>query len=296
MPLTGSNLAQRQTAALFGSGTSLSVFCEVAGFDWFMRCRTPSLNSVLKDFSPAKHKVIMSKKQLLAFAVAISVLGVPMALAAPASAATSVTTTSPVFTDRDHKDKDDKDDEDEDDGWGHEDNHSLPPVVIRPHGDDDDDEDGDHEDGDHEDEEGEEEGDDDEGGFVVPTTPGVDASTEPSPSPYVSNSNDTANGASYSVSPLIPLVTAGSPTAPLETRGGEQVVGANTINPDAAPAIDPASIRTSAKTPADVFMESATWGLVAMGAGALALGSVAGVKTLSARRKPEGEYFYDSEN
>ena len=33
-----------------------------------------------------------------------------------------------------------------------------------------------------------------------------------------------------------------------------------------------------------------------MGAGALALGSAAGVKTLSARRKPNADYFYDSEN
>jgi hypothetical protein len=74
------------------------------------------------------------------------------------------------------------------------------------------------------------------------------------------------------------------------------VVGAHAIDPDAAPAIDPASIRTTAKTPADVFMESATWGLVAMGAGALAIGSAAGVKSLSARRRPNADYFYDSEN
>jgi hypothetical protein len=33
-----------------------------------------------------------------------------------------------------------------------------------------------------------------------------------------------------------------------------------------------------------------------MGAGALALGSAAGVKSLSARRKPNSDYFYDSEN
>ena len=227
----------------------------------------------------------MSKKQLVALAVAFAVLGTPLALAAPASAAPISSPSSPIFTDRDNKDEDDEDeDEDEDeDGWGHEDNHSLPPVVIRPHGDDDED---DYED---DDEDG-----DDEGGFVLPATPGEEPSVGPSASPY--DSNSTATGANYSVSPLIPSVVPGSPTSPLAPNGSEQVVGANAINPDAAPAIDPASIRTSAKTPADVFMESATWGLVAMGAGALAIGSAAGVKSLSARRRPNADYFYDSEN
>jgi hypothetical protein len=231
----------------------------------------------------------MSKKQLVALAVALAVLGTPLALSASASAATiststKSTATSPIFTDRDDEGDEDDEYEGDDDGWGHEDNHSLPPVVIRPHGDDDDEDEGDSED----------EGDDDEGGFVLPATPGAEPSVDPSASPYGSKSN--ANGASYSVSPLLPSVVAGSPNAPLASSGSEQVVGAHSINPDAAPAIDPASIRTSAKTPADVFMESATWGLVAMGAGALALGSAAGVKTLSARRKPNADYFYDSEN
>ena len=221
--------------------------------------------------------------------MAIAVLGTPLALSASASAATKSTATSPIFTDRDDEDDEDDEDEGEDDGWGHEDNHSLPPVVIRPHGDDDD-EDEDEDEGDDEDED-EDEGDDDEGGFVLPVTPGVDPSAAPSTSPYDSNRNGT--GATYSVSPLLPT---GVPASPLAPSGSEQVVGANAINPDAAPAIDPKSIRTSAKTPADVFMESATWGLVAMGAGALALGSAAGVKTLSARRKPNADYFYDSEN
>jgi hypothetical protein len=231
----------------------------------------------------------MSKKQLVALAVAFAVLGTPLALAAPASAAPISSTSSPIFTDRDHKDEDDEDeDEDEDeDGWGHEDNHSLPPVVIRPHGDDD-------EDHDEDDDEDDDEDGDDEGGFVLPATPGEEPSVGPSASPY--DSNSTATGANYSVSPLIPSVVPGSPTSPLAPNGSEQVVGANAINPDAAPAIDPASIRTSAKTPADVFMESATWGLVAMGAGALAIGSAAGVKSLSARRRPNADYFYDSEN
>ena len=234
----------------------------------------------------------MSKKQLVALAVAFAVLGTPLALAAPASAAPVSTTSSPIFTDRGDKDEDDEDeDEDDEDGWGHEDNHSLPPVVIRPHGDDDD-EDEDEDDEDDEDE------DDDEGGFVLPATPGVDPSAAPSVDPSASpyTSNNTASGANYSVSPLLPSVISGSPSLPLAPGGSDQVVGANAINPDAAPAIDPASIRTSAKTPADVFMESATWGLVAMGAGALALGSAAGVKSLSARRKPNADYFYDSEN
>ena len=231
----------------------------------------------------------MSKKQLVALAVALAVLGTPLALstsawAATISTSTKSTATSPIFTDRDDEDDEDGEHDDhEGDGWGHEDNHSLPPVVIRPHGDDDEDERDD-----------EDEGDDDEGGFVLPATPGSDPSAAPSTSPYNSNSN--ATGANYSVSPLLPSVIPGSPASPLAPAGSDQVVGANAINPDAAPAIDPASIRTTAKTPADVFIESATWGLVAMGAGALAFGSAAGVKTLSARRKPNADYFYDSEN
>ena len=234
----------------------------------------------------------MSKKQLVALAVAFAVLGTPLALAAPASAAPISTTSSPIFTDRGDKDEDDEDDEDEDDededGWGHEDNHSLPPVVIRPHGDDDDEDDEDDDDDE----------DEDEGGFVLPATPGVDPSAAPSVDPSASpyTSNNTASGANYSVSPLLPLAVPGSPALPLAPGESDQVVGANAINPDAAPAIDPTSIRTSTKTPADVFMESATWGLVAMGAGALAIGSAAGVKSLSARRKPNADYFYDSEN
>ena len=234
----------------------------------------------------------MSNKQLVALAVAFAVLGTPLALAAPASAAPISPTSKQIFTDRDHEHEDDEDDEDDDDedGWSHEDNHSLPPVVIRPHGDDDDDDD-EYED---EYEDDEDRDDDDEGGFVLPATPGAEPSVAPSASPY--DSNGTATGANYSVSPLIPSVVPGSPTSPLSPNGSEQVVGANTINPDAAPAIDPASIRTTAKTPADVFMESATWGLVAMGAGALAIGSAAGLKSLSARRKPNADYFYDSEN
>jgi hypothetical protein len=56
MPLTGSNWANRLAAALFDTGTSLSVFCEVADFDSVTRSRTPNLNSALKDFTPANQR------------------------------------------------------------------------------------------------------------------------------------------------------------------------------------------------------------------------------------------------
>ena len=229
----------------------------------------------------------MSKKQLVALAVALSVLGVPLALAAPASAVTSASTVTPIFTDRDdHEDDEDGEEEDdEDDNEGNEDNHSIPPLVIRPHGD----EDGDDEDAEAEDEDG----DDDDSGFVLPSNPMAtpDAASEANATTY----GNIANGANYSVSPLVPGAAI-PPLAGSNLTPGSGLEAVNGVNPEAAPAIDPATIRTSAKTPADVFMESATWGLMAMGAGAVALGSVAGVKTLSARRKPNGDYFYDSEN
>jgi Ni/Co efflux regulator RcnB len=229
----------------------------------------------------------MSSKQMLAIAIALSFVGVPFALAAtPANAASAgQSAAGSAYQVREAKDKDKKDEDEhenhvghedsDDDSWGHEDNHSIPPLVIRPH------EDADHNAADDE-------------GFVLPSDPTAVAS--PATSDRAQQDYINAGGATYSVSPLAP--TLGGSTDPLgsgllPTSGDSNRL---TVNPEAAPAIDPASIRTSSKTPADVFMESATWGLMAMGAGAVALGSVAGVKTLSARRKPNGEYFYDGEN
>lgn len=193
-----------------------------------------------------------------------------------------------VFSDRD----DDDDDHESDDHDGH---HQIPPVVIRPHhGDDHDDE------GEDEDEDGgwgssdddENESDDDEG-FTLPgpvPTPGVIA---PVPGQLPNPSDPTGasvNSSNYSVNPLGASgpqgLPAGQPPIP-EARG---------LNPEAAPPVAIQQVRGPQRTPADVFMESATFGLLAVGAGAIALGGVAGVRAIKLRRNPKGDYFYGDQN
>jgi hypothetical protein len=49
----------------------------------------------------------------------------------------------------------------------------------------------------------------------------------------------------------------------------------------------------TAKTPTDLFLDSAVVGLGAVGAGALALGTMVGVRAIRSRRSGEKEdYFY----
>jgi len=55
------------------------------------------------------------------------------------------------------------------------------------------------------------------------------------------------------------------------------------IDPEKNIAIDISSVSSARKTPADVFMESATTGLFAMGFGAVGLGVVAGTRAIRRR-------------
>lgn len=55
------------------------------------------------------------------------------------------------------------------------------------------------------------------------------------------------------------------------------------INPEKNIEIDISAISPATKTPADVFLDSATTGLVAMGFGAVGLGAVAGVRAIRRR-------------
>jgi hypothetical protein len=54
-------------------------------------------------------------------------------------------------------------------------------------------------------------------------------------------------------------------------------------------------VKPATKSPSQIFAESATVGLTAMGVGAIALGGVAGVRAIRLRKNPMGDYFYESE-
>jgi len=196
-----------------------------------------------------------------------------------------------------------------------ENHHQIPPVVIRlkdrdndrdpkknqdkkpkfessSNADEDDEEfeDGEGEDG-EEFEDGEDEGDDDDGGFVIP---GPSATPNPS---STSVSTDPATGNS-GASPIQPNNYDVSPIGTSTNVGANQPAedAATALNPEAAPAVNLASVQTSVKTPADVFMESATIALAALGLGAVAMGGVASSRAIRIRRNPKGDYFYDGDN
>jgi hypothetical protein len=210
-------------------------------------------------------------------ALPLSVFATPaLAASKPASSALSKAI---VFTDRDDDENENEDEADHQEG-----HHQIPPVIIRPHHGGDDEEDGE--------DEGDDEGEDDgEGGFVVPgpidpsnPTPTSDPSVDPL---TMNNPTDTTvSTANYSVSPL-----AGLPGQP-QTRGSQPPTNSRNLNPEAAPPVQIQQVRGPQRTPADVFMESATFGLLAVGSGALALGGVAGVRAIKLRRNPKGDYFY----
>ena len=60
--------------------------------------------------------------------------------------------------------------------------------------------------------------------------------------------------------------------------------------------VELSSLQPSKKTPADVFVESATVGVGAMAVGAMALGAVAVTRGAKSRREKTAEYLYSSEN
>lgn len=226
----------------------------------------------------------MSKSRITAAVVAMALVGMPVILGSSAAfAATSTGTTdsnpAPSFS---AADRDEDEDEDED---TYEHNHGvLPPVVIRPHqeGDEygeDEDEDGDEDD---------EYGDDDEGAGTLPPLPSV----TPSPGSSIDPSNANGFGPAYNKRGEFVVAPLGAPGSGGGPRGGTPV---SAIDPQSAPAISMQGVKTSAKTPSQIFVESATVGLTAMGVGAIALGGIAGVRAIRLRKNPLGDYFYETE-
>lgn len=224
----------------------------------------------------------MSKSRITAAVVAMALVGMPVILGSSAafaanSTGTSDTSTAPSFS---AADRDEDEDEDED---KYEHNHGvLPPLVIRPHQEGD--EYGEDEDGDEDDEEGD---DDEEGAGTLPPLPSV----TPSPNASIDPVNG-GFGPAYNKRGEFVVAPLGAPGSGGGPRGGTPV---SAIDPQASPAISMQGVKTSAKTPSQIFVESATVGLTAMGVGAIALGGVAGVRAIRLRKNPLGDYFYDSE-
>lgn len=231
---------------------------------------------------------------VLAFAIALPV----SALAAPAFASTSnnsiksysVPATFATEDNEDHKASG------EDSESDHKENHhQIPPVIIRPK--DDGEKAGHKNESEDSNENDSEDGDDDSAGFVVPgpgpiPSPAPSDSASPSAGSTNSGGIDGSNTGTtqimqYNVSPV------GGVAQDLSIEPAEANAGA--LNPEAAPPVNLAGIEVTAKTPADVFMESATIALTALAIGAVAMGGVASTRALRLRRNPKGDYFYDGE-
>jgi hypothetical protein len=74
----------------------------------------------------------------------------------------------------------------------------------------------------------------------------------------------------------------------------ESTIPLEAANPNESKPIDVKLIRASIKTPADRFMDSAYLGIGILGAAALGLGAVAGVRSIRIRRNDKNDYFYDN--
>ena len=74
----------------------------------------------------------------------------------------------------------------------------------------------------------------------------------------------------------------------------ESTIPLEAANPNESKPIDVKLIRASIKTPADRFMDSAYLGIGILGAAALGLGAVAGVRSIRMRRNDKSDYFYDN--
>ena len=225
-------------------------------------------------------------KKSSALVIAIAIAGGPVALATvPAAASTSPSPLSsiPVLSEDEvdvpampaaqHEDGEREDDEHEDgehEDGEHEDHHGvIPPVVIKHHDDDEDDDDY------------------ESGGSQFVPGPGVTPAPGVSPGPL--GSGATLRGGRYEVAPIDPSMV------PPAGINGQSSKHAQQIDPRKVPAVDVAGIQPSPKTPADIFMESATIGLTAMGVGAIALGGFAGVRAIRLRKNPLGDYFYEAD-
>jgi hypothetical protein len=222
----------------------------------------------------------MSKSRIAAAVVAMALVGTPVMLGASAASAASSTGTSdtspaPSFTVADH----DEDEDEADEESGHSEHHGvIPPVVIRP-----------HQEGDEYGEDDGDEDDEDEAGGTLPPMPGA--------TPTPGATEDPTRGEegfvpAYNQRGQFVVAPLGAPVANGDPGAAPKV---SKIDPQSAPAISMQGVKPATKTPSDIFMESATVGLTAMGVGAIALGGVAGVRAIRLRRNPTGDYFYESE-
>lgn len=222
----------------------------------------------------------MSKSRITAAVVAMALVGMPVifgssAAFASTSTGTSDSSTAPSFTAADRDDEGEDGEESDNESHHH---GVIPPVVIRPHQEGDEYGEGDDDDDD----------DEDGAGGTLPPLPG--ATPAPSASPYA----DSEFGPAYNQRGQFVVAPLGGPGS----NGGPGAGAGPTvsrIDPQAAPPISMQGVQTSAKTPSQIFMESATVGLTAMGVGAIALGGIAGVRAIRLRKNPLGDYFYDSE-
>jgi hypothetical protein len=300
----------------------LSVVCETPETTTYRSLERFTLTTELENSNLERRTEMTASKAFAAAALAFALAMSLGALASPAFASTPNNSTQAASVPADAKavsipsifaEKDKvglkEPREDRDKSEREEKHHQIPPVVIRPkdrdkdrdkkpkvesssNADKDDEvfEDGESEDG-EEFEDGEDVGDDDVGGFVIP---GPSATPNPSSTSVSTDPSTGNNGASpiqpnnYDVSPI------GTSTNAVTNQPAEDA--ATALNPEAAPVVNLASVRTSVKTPADVFMESATIALAALGIGAVAMGGVASSRAIRIRRNPKGDYFYDGDN
>ncbi len=227
----------------------------------------------------------MSKSRITAVVVAMALVGMPVILGSSAAFAatsngTSDTSTAPTFgaADRDEEDEDGEE-------YEHENHHGvIPPVVIRP-----------HQEGDEYGEEDDDEDDEDGAGGTLPPLPNATPSPGATDGP---SRGEEGFAPAYNQRGQFVVAPLGAPLADVGLGADPGAVTGRTvskIDPESSPAISMEGVKTSAKTPSQIFMESATVGLTAMGVGAIALGGIAGVRAIRLRKNPLGDYFYDSE-
>ena len=222
----------------------------------------------------------MSKSRIAAVVVAMALVGVPVMLGPSAAFAANSTDSSetssdeyaaPTFT---AADRDEDEDESGEESNHHEHHGVIPPVVIRPHQEGD--------------EYGEGDDDDDDKNGAGGTLPPLPNAT---PSPGATVGPDGFSPAANQRGQFV--------VAPLGGPGSNGGPGAgptvSRIDPQSAPAISMKGVKPATKSPSQIFVESATLGLTAMGVGAIALGGVAGVRAIRLRKNPMGDYFYESE-
>lgn len=176
---------------------------------------------------------------------------------------------------------------------------SLPPLVIRP-----------PKKGEKLDREDDAEDDEDEDGEdEVLIRPTQKPKTQATPSPTASAASDASTGATTQIAskgsekfvvapPTSEVQTSVTePKSSMDSPAAKTPAGANqSIDPVANVPIQLKNIAPNKKSPADVFVESATVGVAAMAVSAAALGAVALTRGARLRRQAKGEYLYETDN